>query len=189
MNGWLATLTVAAMLIGLPGPAPATMLFDATLEGTQEVPPNASPATGFGTVLLDDPETSILASLSFADLLAPQIAAHIHGPAAPGVNAAVLFPLPLGQVSTQSFSITPTQVGFLKTGLLYFNVHSTIFPGGEIRGQILPAAVGEPGTLLSLGAALVGLGGLTWTRRRRMVARRPLTWLECLPSSPKRRLV
>lgn len=40
----------------------------------------------------------------------------------------------------------------------YFNVHSTAFPGGEIRGFLVP----EPGTLALLGVAGVGF---LWRRR------------------------
>ena len=44
----------------------------------------------------------------------------------------------------------------MDTGSAYFNVHSTTFPGGEIRGFV--SRIPEPGTLLLLGAGLLGLG-------------------------------
>ena len=44
----------------------------------------------------------------------------------------------------------------MDAGTAYFNVHSTTFPGGEIRGFV--SRIPEPGTLLLLGAGLLGLG-------------------------------
>ena len=36
-------------------------------------------------------------------------------------------------------------MGYLQSGLLYVNIHSTSFPGGEIRGQFLPVATASIG--------------------------------------------
>lgn len=42
----------------------------------------------------------------------------------------------------------------LAAGQAYFNIHSTVFPGGEIRGFLV--AVPEPGTVSLLLAGLLG---------------------------------
>jgi PEP-CTERM motif-containing protein/CHRD domain-containing protein len=49
-------------------------------------------------------------------------------------------------------------------GEAYLNIHTTNFPGGEIRGYLTVAAVPEPETFALL---LVGLGAVGWAVRRR----------------------
>jgi hypothetical protein len=118
--------------------APADRLFFARIDAAQEVPANNSTATGFGTVLLNAAETQITANMTFSGLSSAQTAAHIHGPAPVGVNAPVLFNLGTGQITNLNFAVTPAQVAQLKAGMFYLNIHTSNFPGGEIRGQALP---------------------------------------------------
>jgi len=112
-----------------------SLLFTATLTGSQETPPNNSTATGRATLLLSPDDKTARVSLTFAGLSSGQTDAHIHGPATPGVSAPAIFPLPLGQVSDFAIALTSSQVQDLKNGLFYINVHSSNFPTGEIRGQ------------------------------------------------------
>ncbi|HYH85796.1 MAG TPA: PQQ-dependent sugar dehydrogenase, partial [Pyrinomonadaceae bacterium] len=117
-------------------------LFVANLDGSQEVPPNASPARGTATLLLSADETTARVSLRFSNLTGPQTLAHIHGPASPGQSAPPIFDLPNGDFGDFQITLTPEQVSDLKAGKLYVNVHSTPFPAGEIRGQF--GAVAQP---------------------------------------------
>src|ERR1700694_1365872 len=92
----LAALSLPAALVAFGGPAIGAGggTFTATLTGAQEVPPNASPATGSGIVTLNTAETMITVTLSFSGLTGgPASAAHIQGPAAPGTNGPVAITL------------------------------------------------------------------------------------------------
>jgi hypothetical protein len=161
-----------AMALGV-GTASAQWTFQANLLGSNEVGPNASTATGFGTVILNAAQTQITVNESWSGLIGgPATASHIHGIAGPGTNAPVLFPFSgvpaatSGSIPQQSFAITPTQVSALFAGFMYMNVHDGTFPGGEIRGQLL--LVPEPSTATLLG---LGLGAIA-TRAIRNRAKR-----------------
>jgi len=147
--------------------AQAQWTFEAFLNGFGENPPNGSPASGFGTVVLNAAQTQITVDESWSGLTAPATASHIHGPGGVGTNAPILFPFSgvpnatAGAIPEQTFAITPTQVGYLFSGYLYMNVHTSTFPGGEIRGQLL--LVPEPSTV-----CLLGVGSLAvWIVRRK----------------------
>ena len=134
-------LMLISALFCMTGAASAASYFTGTLSSAQEVPTNSSTAVGFGRVTLNDAETQIMVSLTFSGLSSNQTASHIHTPAAPGVNAPVVFNIgstgmTSGTFTGLSFAVTPAQVAALKAGLFYLNVHSTNFPGGEIRGQV-----------------------------------------------------
>jgi plastocyanin len=119
--------------------------FTASLSPAQEVPtPTGSPmGSGIGNVTLNAAENQIVVSLSYTGMSSTVIAAHIHGDAnsVPGQTAPIIFDLmPSGGTSgtntATTFAITPAQVALLRTGHLYFNVHTQTNQSGECRGQI-----------------------------------------------------
>ena len=144
--GIVAVLLLSAAQLPLASASLGLITCTATLSGSNEVPPNASPATGNGTFSFDPSTATTTFSVTFGILVANATAAHLHASAPSGVNAAVRVPLAgfagltSGTVSGSTTSLvgmTPAEfAGNLTAGLTYVNIHSTTFPGGEIRGQL-----------------------------------------------------
>src|SRR2546422_6021065 len=68
--------------------------FTAELNGTQQVPPAATSASGTGSFQLD-PSTHMLSyNIEFSGLTSAETGTHIHGPAAAGSNAPIIFVIP-----------------------------------------------------------------------------------------------
>lgn len=127
--------------------------FQAALSGSQEVPPNASPAAGTSVVLMNAEQTELAYTLEFSGLSSAAVAAHIHvGP--PGENGPIIFTLAtapfgspvVGLLTPANLEPQPDRgvvtfadaVEAILSGNAYVNVHSNTLPGGEIRGQLGP---------------------------------------------------
>ena len=142
----------------------AVITYAADLSGANENPANASAGNGLATVILDTGAHTLRVVVSFQNLSGPTTASHIHCCIAPPQNAGVATTtptfagFPLGVTSgaydrvldlTQTSSWNPAFItahggtpagaeATLTTGLAagqaYLNVHSSVYPGGEIRG-------------------------------------------------------
>jgi hypothetical protein len=128
-----------AALLAAPVAQAATG-YSTILSGANEVPANPTTATGFATVVLDNAGTTLSYTVSYSGLVAPLTASHIHKAAA-GVNGGVLFGFapPVGTTSgtfSGTITVTAANVADLNAGLYYVNIHSTAYPGGELRGQL-----------------------------------------------------
>ena len=136
-------ISAFALIVGLalaPSAAPGAIhTFDvASIDGVQETPPNASTSTGSATFTLDDSTGVATFNITHNCCGSGEILAHVHGPAAPGTPAGIVYNLPLGSPKVGSSpALTAQQQADMLAGLHYVNIHSNDFNGGEIRGQII----------------------------------------------------
>lgn len=126
------------------------------LTGAQEVPANASSGLGSMDVLYSKETRTLTYTVFWSGLTDSVSLMHIHGLAPSGFNAGVI-----QNIVTASNGIYPQKTSgkytYLKTGKLsgslladgvyvkeqdilngmyYMNIHTPVYPGGEIRGQI-----------------------------------------------------
>ena len=171
----------------------AAITYQAVLTGPGEAPPNTSPGTGLADVTVDTVTNLMTVQVVFSGLEADTTASHIHCCVAPPGTAPVAttlptFPgFPLGVTMgtyNQTFDLTlassynpafvsshggtPTSaeaalLAGLAGDMAYLNIHTTLFPGGEISGFLVP--VPEPGSLV-----LAGIGLAFCARRLRAVS-------------------
>ena len=132
-------VALAAAGCGDMRPSQKMEIYEATLSGAQEVPPAATSASGMAEVMYNQ-NTSVLSwKVTYTGLSAAATAGHIHGPAAMGANAGVKVPFApnvTAQPIAGEMKIALGDYADLAAGLYYVNIHSTQFPGGEIRGQL-----------------------------------------------------
>lgn len=124
-----------------------------------------------------DTDSSILtlalgfgSAAGFTNLTAPAVSMHIHGPAGPGTNAPVVVNLApylftpgdaaLGGLIYGQVQISAAQVTNLLAGLHYINIHTTLYPDGEIRGQLV-AEISKPPAIACPAPVTVECGRLT----------------------------
>lgn len=119
----------------------------AILQGSQEVPANASTAKGTVIVRYNKALRSLELTGDYQNLAANANNAHIHSPAAPGSNASALVLLNFTPTTSGGLSgnatLTAGQEADLLAGLMYVNVHNPTYPGGEIRGQLTTTTGGS----------------------------------------------
>ncbi len=179
--------------------AAAAQTWSATMNGANEAPPNASAGTGFALLTLAGNTLTITGSFSgltgttsaahlhccTASALTGTVGVATITPAFTGFPLTVTggsFILPLDLTSPSSYNAAfvtnngGTTAGAqarliqgFNDGTVYFNIHTTSFAGGEIRGFV--TTVPEPSTVILLAGGLAAVGVMA--RRRRGVLSAP----------------
>ncbi len=182
-------LAVASLAVAPPGMAQD--VYRAVSSGPGESPPNGSPGSSVATFEIDG--SLMRAEVPFRDLLSGTVSAHIHCCTTAAFTGVAPIAIPLLDFPLQvtagdyshtfdladaavydpaflaSFGGTPASASAalldaIADNEVYINIHSSQYPGGEIRGFLVAAPIPEPATWGMLGA---GLAGLALMARRR----------------------
>ncbi len=156
MKMLLAAGLVAAGLFTTASQAVAQEIrMAATLSGGEETPGLLTGAVGTADVIVDPQRRSVTVNLNLFNLPTGSTAGHIHvGPK--GVAGPIIldFGFPAGRTGDLTITFTLTGRDFrprpdigihtmddaiqaIVGGNTYVNVHTTGFPAGEVRGQVL----------------------------------------------------
>ena len=160
-SGMLVAVFVLVALLGVTTPVMAQEIFVADMDASAEDPTCFSGGTGTFTVLINPGEQSMNFQLTYQNLSPNILFAHIHFGRADQQGGVSTFlcgggtkptPCPPSQGTTTGTIVAtdisgPANQGIapgefsklltaLRLGFTYANVHSTLCPEGEIRGQI-----------------------------------------------------
>ena len=147
---------MAAVLIGAAAASAQVVVATATLGGGEETPILLSGAAGTAEVAIDTNAKEFAVTLRIFNIPTTTTAGHIHV-GAKGIAGPVVVDFPaiagrLGdfvttfRVGEASFRPNPAigintiddVIQAVANGNAYVNIHTTSFPAGEIRGQLVP---------------------------------------------------
>ena len=109
----------------LISPAMAEMVkMMATLDATQEVPPNDSAGKGTADVTFDTENKKLDWTIEYSGLTGEATAAHFHGPAAMGDNAGVAVPIEDAKSGAEGYGNADRRAGGRPGGRQILHQHS-----------------------------------------------------------------
>lgn len=147
--GLIAAIIVTATAVACGSDDPVTPkdpTYVTTLNGASESPAKTVPGTGTATIVKSNGVYTY--TITYTGMTGALTGAHIHGPAAAGVNIGVIVPFNVNGAGasgtltgtftgTTNPAITPDSLDKLMTsGNAYVNLHTAANTGGEIRGQL-----------------------------------------------------
>jgi hypothetical protein len=131
-------IVIQSVLFLTAVPVWADTLYTAVLDGpTSET---TSPAYGTATLILNSAETEVDYYIEYSGLQGNEIGGHFHN-AVPGDYGPRLQLLLGGSPKSGIWQVGPFEVGELNAGRVYINIHTDLYPAGEIRGNIEFASV------------------------------------------------
>ena len=156
-NVWPLAMLLAAGLLGsaCEDATEGQEIYTTTLSGSNEVPARSTAASGFSQIIIDGDRVHYAIQV---DDLENITAAHIHTGAS-GTNGPVRVTFFPNDLHPQRLSVNDSTIladgtftaanvsgisfadllAAIRNGTAYVNVHTTLYPGGEIRGQLTRA--------------------------------------------------
>jgi CHRD domain-containing protein len=127
-----------------------------TASGSQETPSNTTTGTGTLTGSFNSSTNALQYNIVWTGLTGPATAMHFHGPASMGTAADVLVDLNISTNGVSgngsgTISVNDAFKTALLAGQVYYNIHTALYPNGEIRGQVKATSSG--------GGSMGGGGG------------------------------
>lgn len=126
-----------------PGPAPIDptahlVALTTRLDGASVMPPTRSNGTAQLDAVYDSHTRVLRWKTSWSGLSGPITGVRFHGPAAQGQNApaVLVWPGPFGPTYEGRATLTPNQAVDLMDGRWYISVYTSVYPQGELRGQL-----------------------------------------------------
>ena len=120
-----------------------TEIFTGRVQGAQQVPPNASTATGSVTAILDKTTLEVFVTADYHKLADSATASHIHRQPVGLAGPVIVGLFTTRDTSGTSWGNTTVSSSFADSmiaGNTYYNIHNKPFPGGEIRAQLIKAS-------------------------------------------------
>ena len=127
------TALAACVMLVLAAPVFADTIYTAILDGASSH--TSSPATGTATLTLNTEETEVSYVIEFSGLEGSETGAHIHNGAPGEVGLRFLTLLP-GSPKVGIWEVGPLEVVELNADRVYINIHTDVYPAGEIRGNV-----------------------------------------------------
>lgn len=135
-------LPLAAALAAAATPAIAAdddIIYTAVLTDEDQSTPTYSPGKGYAELRLERATLKLSWRITYQGLTSAPIAAGLYGPENVGANAGQVVDLGTRGLKSPivgSTIISDGVLGYLTTGRVYVNIHTTRYRNGELRGQL-----------------------------------------------------
>jgi hypothetical protein len=118
-----------------------TFALSGSASGSKEIPSNASTGSATLSGTYNARTNSLMYTINWSGLTGNLTAAHFHGPASETESAGPIQDITIGTNGTSGSTSATVTVSdafesALLTGKIYYNLHTALYPDGEVRSQV-----------------------------------------------------